>query len=129
MHATRFTRAVAASLAAVLLAGCGMLIGDPQLPSPECEAMEFQAEPVLSCEAAVDAAVESLTSSPAIQALSFQYGSLCPPNARCAGPTGNAGTVIITFVDATQVSVYVSADAGQLAVEPPQPYPPSGWEL
>ena len=129
MRATPFARAAAAGLAGIALAGCGILLGGPQLPSPECEAAEFGQAPILTCETAVEAAVESLTSSPAIQALAFQYGSICPPNARCAGPTGNAGTVIITFVDATQVSIYVSVEAGQLTVEPPQAYPPPGMEL
>jgi hypothetical protein len=122
-------RAAAVTIAGSALVACSMLVGDPQLPSPDCSAAEGHPEPILSCEVAVQAAVESLTSSPRIQALSFQFGGLCPPNARCAFPTGNAGTVIITFADATQVSVYISVDAGQLTVEPPQAYPPPGMEL
>lgn len=120
--------AATATLAAGALAACSMLVGDARLPSPECDTTQFGQAPILTCKTAVEAAVESLTSRPAVQALSFQYGSLCPPNARCAPPNGDAGTVIITFADATQVSVYVSVN-GELTVEPPQEYPPPGWEL
>jgi hypothetical protein len=61
--------------------------------------------------------------------LSFQYGRLCPPGARCALSAGNAGTVIITFADTSQVSVYVSLDGGALLVEAAQAYPPPEWDL
>jgi hypothetical protein len=44
-------------------------------------------------------------------------------------PDGSAGTVIVSFGDATQQSVYVRLEAGQLVVDPPVPYPPEPLTL
>ena len=122
----RFTAAVAA---AAILAACSLLLDD-QLPSPQCNTEGFEPAPTLTCEAAVQAAVDSLDSSHSVTELTFQYGGLCPPGARCALSAGNAGTVIITFEDTGPVSVLVSIGAnGQLVVDAPHPYPPPDWDL
>ena len=83
----------------------------------------------MTCEAAVSAALDSLSSHPPVTAVDFVYGSICPLNARCMPPDGSAGTVIVTFGDTTQQSVYVRLEAGQLVVEPPLPYPPESFTL
>ena len=121
-------RAIAAGLVVGLLGSCTLLIDD-QLPPPDCDAARFEPPPQLSCEAAVQAAADSLAASSKITAVSFQYGSLCPPNARCLAAMGNAGTVIVTFADASQVFVFVHIDAGQLVVDEAKAYPPPGWDL
>jgi hypothetical protein len=109
-----------------LVAGCGSAASPtpPPAPAPICEEMELAGQPVLTCEEAVAAAVGSLVSHPTITELRFTYGSLCPPNARCIAPDGTAGTVIVSFANDTQVSIYVSIAGGELVVDPPQPYPP-----
>lgn len=121
-------RTIPTGLAACFLAACGLLM-DEGLPSPDCAETRFEPTPGLSCEVAVRAAVDSLASSSPITALSFRYGSLCPPNARCLAKSGNAGTVIVTFADASQVSVFGFLDAGQPHAKAAQAYPPADWDL
>jgi hypothetical protein len=113
-------------LMAVALAACSAFVPAPQ---PECDASQFQAPPMLTCEVAVNAALDSLSSHPPVTAVEFVYGSICPPNARCMPPDGNAGTVIVTFGDASQQSVYVHLDGGRLVVDPPVTYPPEAITL
>jgi hypothetical protein len=111
--------------AAFILAACSAFVPPP---APDCDTAQFAPPAALSCQAAVDGALDSLPSHGPITALQFLYGSLCPPNARCAPPEGDAGTVIVTFGDRTQQSVYVRLEGGRLVTEPPVPYPPSWAE-
>jgi hypothetical protein len=113
-------------VAAVAIAGCSALVPSPE---PECDSTQFDPPPALSCEVAVDAALDSLSSHPPVTAAAFVYGSICPPNARCMPRDGSAGTVIITFGDASQQSVYVRLEGGRLVVEAPAPYPPEPLTL
>jgi hypothetical protein len=110
---------------AVALAACSAFAPPP---APECDTARFDPPPTLTCEVAVDAALDLLPSHGPIAALQFLYGSLCPPNARCMAPDGSAGTVIITFGDGSQQSVYVALQSGRLVTEAPAPYPPSWVE-
>ncbi len=115
-------RAASLLIAAVALAGCSLFAVSPRA---ECDDPgQFQPPPTLSCDAAVDAALESLSSHPPITALQFVYGVICPANARCGPRAGNDGTVIITFGDGAQQSVVVWLDGTRMTVEEPQPYPP-----
>jgi hypothetical protein len=118
-------RARASLVMAVWLAACSAFV--PQ-PRPTCDPTQLGGAPTLTCEAAVSAAVASLPSHGPITALDFMYGSLCPPNARCMPPPGDAGTVIVTFGDGTRRSVYVWLEGGQLRTDPPTAYPPPWGE-
>lgn len=111
---------------ALALAACGAFVPPP---APTCDTAQFAHPATLTCEVAVDAALDSLSSHPPLTAVEFVYGSICPPNARCMPPDGNAGTVIVTFGDASQQSVYVHLDGGRLVVDPPVPYPPEAITL
>jgi len=111
---------------ALAVAACSAFV--PGL-EPECDIAQFNAPPTLTCEAAVSAALDSLSSHPPVTAVEFVYGSICPPNARCMPPDGSAGTVIVTFGDASQQSVFVFLEGGRLVVEPPVPYPPESLTL
>ena len=108
--------------AALVLAACSGFVPPP---APDCQTVQLDSPPALTCEAAVEAAIDSLAPHGPITALQFQYGSLCPPNARCMAPDGSAGTVIVTFGDGSQQSVYVGLEGGQLVTQSPAPYPPS----
>lgn len=110
----------------VAVAACSAFVPGPE---PKCDTSQFNAPPPLTCQVAVDAALEALPDGRPITAVEFVYGSICPPNARCMPPDGSAGTVIVTFGDTTQQSVYVRLEAGQLVVEPPEPYPPESFTL
>lgn len=119
-------RAFAGSVVAVaLLSGCGLFV--PQL-YPTCDAASFEGEPALSCEAAVAAALDALPSHGPVSEAEFIYGSLCPPNARCMPPDGSAGTVIFTFSDGRQLSVYVRLDGARIAAQEAEVYPPPWLE-
>jgi hypothetical protein len=105
---------------AVLVSGCSLF---EVRPKAECDDTQFQQPATLSCDAAVDAALESLSSHAPIKAAQFVYGLVRP---RCRLPTsGEAGTVIITFGNGSQQSVFVWLDGTRLAVDKPSPYPPT----
>jgi hypothetical protein len=98
--------------------------------SPEivCDTAQFQPTPSLTCDPAVAAALAVLTPAhlPIIRE-EFRWGGLCPPDAPCAPPLGDAGIVIVEFVRGPSVFVYVRAEAGGVvAASSPAPYP-SGY--
>jgi hypothetical protein len=123
-------RSVTLLVAAVVLAGCGFL---PQaLPEPECAEPGPGPPPALTCEAGVRAAVAALPGShPRVTSLWFQYGTPCPPGARCAfvPVREDIGTVIITFANGDQLSVRVRVEAGLVHADAPEAYPPAGRAL
>jgi len=113
---------VTTALVALALAACSAFVPPPE---PACDPTELGHAPALSCATAVEAALDALPSHGPIAGIVFQYGSICPPNARCMPPDGSTGTVIVTFGDGTHQSVYVRLEGGRLIADPPEPYPPS----
>jgi hypothetical protein len=97
-------------------------------PEVLCDATQFQPAPSLTCRPAIAVALAALAPThPPIVREEFRYGGLCPPDAPCAPPLGDAGIVIFDFAGAPPVFVYVNAGAGGVdAASPPAPYP-SGY--
>ena len=123
---------------AALVAACDATSGAPSAapPAPSavaspavvCDTASFQPTASLTCGPALAAALAVLAPAhPPIMREEFRYGGLCPPDAPCAPPLGDAGIVIVTFASGPAVFVYVQAAAGGVVtVSSPAPYP-SGY--
>lgn len=109
---------VASLLAATILAACGALA------PATCDAGGFVGNPELSCDQAIAAARVQYAATPGIIELVVQYGTLCPPNARCVPPAGDIATVIAILEDGSElyVTVRIGPD-GAVSADPPQPVP------
>jgi hypothetical protein len=118
-------RGIAGALVVALLGGCSAFV--PPL-YPTCKATSFDPEPALDCEAAVTSAADALPGHGPITEAEFMHGGLCPPNARCMPPDGTAGTVIFTFSDGRQLSVYVHLDGSRIVADEAEVYPPPWLE-
>jgi hypothetical protein len=108
-------------LVALLLAGCLA-----SLPEPRCPGADSPPQPRLSCQVAVEVAVASLPAShETIADLEFRYGPICPPDAACARPDGEDGTVIVSYNSGIQQSIFVHLEGDQVVVDPPAGFPPT----
>ena len=127
---------ISLAIVAALVAACAATSGGPSASSPApsalaspavvCDTTQFQPTPSLTCGPARRAR-RTRPAHPPISREEFRYGGLCPPDAPCAPPLGDAGIVIVTFASGPAVFVYVQAAAGGVVtVSSPAPYP-SGY--
>jgi hypothetical protein len=129
---------ISLAMVAAVVAGCSATSSAPSAspPAPSalasptviCDTEQFQPTPSLTCGPAIAAALAVLAPThPLIIREEFRWGGLCPPDAPCAPPLGDAGIVIVTFASGPAVFVYVStASGGVVSVSSPAPYP-SGY--
>jgi hypothetical protein len=91
---------------------------DVASPQVACDPMQIDPPPVLQCEAAVRAALETIDQSGIVAAATFHYGPPCAPNMRCPFGSAEVGYVVVQLVDGR--CAYSS-----VAVEPVEVFPPS----
>lgn len=108
--------AAAATLAAALLAGCG-LTG----PVPECDQGNHDGSVTISCQDAVSVARDQLpTGHPDVTRIQFLYGSYRPLLPQLGGAV--PAYVVFTFSDTTRLAVQLWLSQGELAAESPEAY-------
>lgn len=115
--------------------GCGL--AEPTeiqvaVPRIECDNAQIDPPPVLTCEAAVEAAIRQVGDPGAVDVATFHYGRPCAPNERCAPMTTQAGYVVIQLRDGQ--CAFVSLLVGPELSNPPsvsistlESWPPREW--
>lgn len=104
----------------VLASGCATLA------PATCDPQQFDPPGRLACDVAVAAAREQLANVSGISRLEVIWSAVCPDNARCRPPDGNAATVMATLGEGDVLTVYVSiGEDGVVQAEAPQRLVPS----
>jgi hypothetical protein len=121
----------ALALAAAVLAGsCSPVVpARPASVRVTCpDAADVTQGPVLACQDAIAAALGRVAGGAPPVAAAFQYGRLCPPNARCFEPPATQGVVVIEYEDRTCAYADVTLDdRGAVLASAPATYPPAEW--